>query len=348
MLLYIHIPFCQSKCPYCAFGSDIGQDSLAEAYFDALLTDLKFHINLLNPNKFKSVFIGGGTPSAVNAKFYEKIFTHISPLCTKATEISCEANPNSATLSWLTQIRDFGVNRISFGAQSFFADKLKLLGRIHNVEQIYKAVLNAKKAGFKNINVDLIYATKLDNKRRLREEVANLAKLKVTHASAYSLTLEENTPFQTRYELKNDSVVLAKFIMKELESIGLKQYEISNFGKTCKHNLGYWQRREYIGVGAYSVGFFNSQRHYAKDNLNSYIAEPTFRQVERLSNYDMKLEQIFMGLRSKVGVKAINLTEQQLKNAELLRKARKLKFKKGRYFANDFLLADEMALFLNG
>lgn len=348
MLLYIHIPFCESKCPYCAFGSVTNTQALTGGYFDALLTDIKFQIDKFKISKFSSVFIGGGTPSAVSAKFYKKIFAEISPFCNDKTEITSEANPNSANLRWLKDMRNLGVNRISFGAQSFFDDKLELLGRAHNCTQIYKAVQNAKNAGFRNINIDLIYATKLDNKKRLAQEALALKNLGVTHASAYSLTLEENTPFERKFELRNDSAALAKFMMKQIENIGLKQYEVSNFGKPCKHNLGYWQGKEYIGAGAYSVGFMRGARYYAQKDLARYIASPTHREIEILNDDELRMEHVFLGARSCVGIDERRLTPRQRQRAEILRRSRKLKFERGRYFVKNFLLADEVALFING
>ncbi|MBE2984791.1 coproporphyrinogen III oxidase family protein [Campylobacter sp. RM9344] len=348
MLLYIHIPFCESKCPYCAFGSVVGKDNLAKSYFDALLKDLKFQIQKFKIRNFKSVFIGGGTPSAVNAKFYEPLFEQILSFCQKDCEITSEANPNSADTNWLTQMRNLGVNRISFGAQSFFEDKLKFLGRTHDAKQIYQAVKNAKISGFKNINIDLIYGTKFDTKKRLSKEVENIKNLEISHVSAYSLTLEPNTPFFHKNEYKKDSPILAKFIMNEIENIGLKQYEISNFGEICKHNLGYWQGKDYAAIGAYAVGFCDDFRFTACANLEKFIADPTQKTYEILSKNDMKFERIFLGARSIVGIEASWLNKHEQERAEILRKSRKLAFKDGKYFVKNFLLADEIALFIVG
>ena len=196
------MPFCESKCPYCAFGSSDDEFSKVSAYFKALCLDLNFQLKSQNVKEISTIFFGGGTPSAVNAKLYDEIFSILAPLCTPKTEITLEANPNSANLAWLKHIKNLGANRISFGAQSFFEDKLKFLGRIHSREQIFKAVENAHAAGFKNINLDLIYDTKFDTKKRLLAEVENLKSLAITHLSAYSLTLEENTPFAGKKSYK--------------------------------------------------------------------------------------------------------------------------------------------------
>ena len=164
------MPFCESKCPYCAFGSSDDEFSKVSAYFKALCLDLNFQLKSQNVKEISTIFFGGGTPSAVNAKFYDEIFSILAPLCTTKTEITFEANPNSANLAWLKHVKNLGANRISFGAQSFFEDKLKFLGRIHSKEQIFKAVENAHAAGFRSINLDLIYDTKFDTKKRLWAE----------------------------------------------------------------------------------------------------------------------------------------------------------------------------------
>ena len=342
------MPFCESKCPYCAFGSSDDEFSKVSAYFKALYLDLNFQLKSQNVKEISSVFFGGGTPSAVNAKFYDEIFSILAPLCTPKTEITFEANPNSANLTWLKHIKNLGANRISFGAQSFFEDKLKFLGRIHSRGQIFKAVENAGAAGFKSINLDLIYDTKFDTKKRLLAEVENLKSLAITHLSAYSLTLEENTPFAGKKSYKKDSGSLAKFMIEQIGLAGFKQYEISNFGEICKHNLGYWQGKNYLGVGAFSVGFVGGSRYYAKSSIDAYITQPTHREKEILSQSELAKEHIFLGLRSVVGVEAGRLSEAQKKRANLLVENEKLLFKNDKFYNPNLLLSDEIALFIEG
>ncbi|WP_103636379.1 radical SAM family heme chaperone HemW [Campylobacter concisus] len=348
MQVYIHVPFCESKCPYCAFGSSDNEFKKVSAYFKALCLDLNFQLKSQNVKEISTIFFGGGTPSAVNAKLYDEIFSILAPLCTPKTEITLEANPNSANLSWLKYIKNLGANRISFGAQSFFEDKLKFLGRIHSKEQIFKAVENAHAAGLKSINLDLIYDTKFDTKKRLLAETENLKSLAITHLSAYSLTLEENTPFSGKKSYKKDSDTLAKFMIEQIEQAGFKQYEISNFGEICKHNLGYWQGKNYLGVGAFSVGFKDATRYYAKNSIDAYITQPTHREREILSPSELTREHIFLGLRSIVGVEAGRLNEAQKKRANLLVENEKLLFKNGKFYNPNFLLSDEIALFIEG
>ena len=342
------MPFCESKCPYCAFGSSDDEFKKVSDYFKALCLDLNFQLKSQNVKEISTIFFGGGTPSAVNAKFYDEIFSILAPLCTTKTEITFEANPNSANLAWLKHIKNLGANRISFGAQSFFEDKLKFLGRIHSREQIFKAVENAHAAGFKNINLDLIYDTKFDTKKRLLAEVENLKSLAITHLSAYSLTLEENTPFAGKKSYKKNSDTLAKFMIEQIQGADFRQYEISNFGQICKHNLGYWQGKNYLGVGAFSVGFVDGTRYYAKSSIDAYITQPTHREREILSPSELVREHIFLGLRSIVGVEAGRLNEAQKKRANLLVENEKLLFKNGKFYNPNFLLSDEIALFIEG
>ena len=342
------MPFCESKCPYCAFGSSDDEFSKSSAYFKALCLDLNFQLKSQNVKEISTIFFGGGTPSAVNAKLYDEIFSILAPLCTPKTEITFEANPNSANLAWLKHIKNLGVNRISFGAQSFFEDKLKFLGRIHSREQIFKAVENAHATGFKSINLDLIYDTKFDTKKRLLAEAENLKSLAITHLSAYSLTLEENTPFAGKKSYKKDSDSLAKFMIEQIEQADFKQYEISNFGQICKHNLGYWQGKNYLGVGAYSVGFVDGTRYYAKNSIDDYILRPTYREKEILNDSELAREHIFLGLRSIVGVDATRLNKSQLSRANLLVENEKLLFKNDKFYNPNLLLSDEIALFIEG
>lgn len=352
MQLYLHIPFCESKCNYCAFTS-LAKKDYEKAYLEALLKDLQFHFEELQISKIKTLFIGGGTPSSINAKNYEKIFKFLNPFLMHNTEFSCEANPNSADFNWLKEMKNFGVNRISFGAQSFHPKKLNFLGRIHNQEMIFKAIENANKVGFKNINLDLIYDTKMDDKKMLEFELLNLEKIKalITHLSAYNLSIEEKTAFAKKEHFKKNAPRLMKFFIEKIKELGFFQYEISNFAKNktyiCKHNLNYWKAQEYLGCGLSAVSFYKNMRFYTVKNLKSYIKNPCFRKIEYLSPKDLNLEHLFLGLRSVVGIDKKKLDDGQKQKANLLLKENKLSYKNKRYFNNNFLLSDELALYLS-
>ena len=179
-------------------------------------------------------------------------------------------------------------------------------------------------------------------------EVENLKSLAITHLSAYSLTLEENTPFAGKKSYKKDSDTLAKFMIEQVGRAGFVQYEISNFGQICKHNLGYWQGKNYLGVGAFSEGFVDGTRYYAKNSINAYILQPTYREKEILNESELVREHIFLGLRSIVGVEAGRLSEAHKKRANLLVENEKLLFKNGKFYNPNFLLSDEIALFIEG
>ncbi|MCW1360041.1 radical SAM family heme chaperone HemW [Campylobacter sp. CCS1377] len=353
MHLYIHIPFCESKCHYCSFTS-LRLKDFQNAYFKALKEDLILQISNFNINKssINTVFIGGGTPSMIEAKAYEDIFEFLQPFLAKNAEISIEANPNSADFTWLEEIKNFGVNRISFGAQSFSEKKLQFLGRIHSQKEIFKALKNANKAGFKNVNLDLIYDTKLDDKKMLEFELLNLEKIKplITHLSAYNLTIEPKTAFAKKEHFKKNAPHLMKFFIEKIKELGFLQYEISNFAKNenyiCKHNLAYWQGKNYIGCGLSGVGFYENKRFYTAKNLKSYIENPCFRELEYLSEKDLNLEHLFLGLRSIVGIDEKSLQISQKEKAQILLKDKKLKFENARFYNLNFLLADEIALYL--
>lgn len=349
MLSYLHIPFCDSKCYYCGFNSYTSMHELKEKYSIAMIKQLKHNLDFFEIKRgtISSLFIGGGTPSVLKPKYYEAFFELISPYMDKNAEITTEANPNSANFSWLEQMHEFGVNRISFGVQSFFEDKLKFLGRIHNNTHTIKAIENAQKVGFDNISIDLIYATKFDNKQRVISEINQALALPIKHISAYSLTLEENTPFYGHESYLSKNSLLGNIIAKKLQSNGFNQYEVSNYGLTCRHNLGYWQHKPYLGIGAGAVGFDEKSRYYPKKNINEYLLNPLEFTKEKLSNSDLILEKIFLGLRSKVGVKRDILSKTQIEKANILVDEKKLTCRGDTYYSRDYFIADEIVLFLD-
>lgn len=348
MHLYIHIPFCQSKCFYCAFTS-LRSYGFEKAYFNALLKDLRVHFEAMHikTKSIETLFIGGGTPSVIKAGFYEPLFTFLMPYLKEFAECSIEANPHSSHKKWLKMMKEFGINRISFGAQSFDEKKLSFLGRIHKVKDIFTSVEYAKSVGFDNINVDMIYNTKLDTKKMLDFELLHLAKLELSHISAYHLTLEKNTAFDGRLTLKKNAPLLMKHFIQGIINLGFRQYEVSNFGRVCKHNLAYWQGKEYLGCGLSAVSFYDKKRFYTHKSLKNYLKEPNFRQIESLNDENLLLEHLFLGLRSCVGIDEQRLNATQKQKAFLLVQNKKLDYKHGRFYNTDFMLSDELALFLS-
>jgi len=350
MLLYIHIPFCDSKCSYCAFNSYVDKFHLKKEYMDALFIQLKSELQRFQAThkSIETIFIGGGTPSTVSPQLYAPIFEFLAPYLQENIEITSEANPNSATYEWLKGMYKLGVNRISFGVQSFNAQKLKLLNRSHSPLQAKEAIVNAATIGFKNLSLDLIYATLGDTKELLQNDIKSAFNLPINHLSAYALTIEEGTAFESKPQMAKEILPLTTWIFNTIKEHGFEQYEISNFG-TYKsiHNLGYWKYKDYMGVGCGAVGKLGSERFYPSKSVEEYIQNPLKIEKEVLNEDDKRIEKIFLGLRSCVGVHQSSLNAHELKQTQLLVKEKKLSFEKEIYYNKDYLLADEIALFIS-
>ncbi len=316
----------------------------------ALSSQLEYELQRFEakPRSIETLFIGGGTPSTIPPKLYEPIFTLLKSYMAEDIEITSEANPNSATAEWLYGMHQLGVNRISFGVQSFNDKKLGLLNRAHSGEQAKKAILNANRTGFKNISLDLIYATLGDTKELLSHDLKTAFSLPINHISAYALTIEEGTAFASKPQMSKETLKLTSWLFKEIKKHDFQQYEISNFGTyQSQHNLGYWLYKDYIGVGSGAVGKLNSERFYPTTILEEYIKNPLDIKVENLSEEEIKMEKIFLGFRSCVGVKSELLNIPELKRAQLLVEENKLHFSEDLFYNSNYLLADEITLFLS-
>lgn len=353
MLLYIHIPFCDSKCFYCAFNSYTDRFHLKHEYMNALKKQLRNNLDnyvIKHNKKIETVFIGGGTPSTIKPSEYEEIFEMIKPHLEEFAEITTEANPNSASYEWLQSMKNLGVNRVSFGVQSFDNDKLKFLGRAHNSNSAIEAIQNAKEIGFKGINCDIIYGVQNDTMESLKKDFDTAFSLPITHLSAYSLTIEEGTKFFDRSSVKIDDEELSYEIFDYINKNDFHQYEISNFAKNkeseSKHNYGYWQHKEYLGVGAGAVGYINQERHYPSKSLEEYIQKPLDYEIEEIDLNDVKTEKILLGFRSLNGVEISLFNEEELKKIDDLIKYDKVYMEENRIFNKNFLLSDELALYI--
>jgi len=349
MLLYLHIPFCDSKCSYCAFNSYVDKFHLKEQYMQALYTQLEHELKRFNAqqNSIETIFIGGGTPSTVAPQLYTPIFKLIAPYLQKEIEITSEANPNSASYEWLEDMRALGVNRISFGVQSFDKEKLKILNRAHTPKMAKEAVLNAAKVGYKNISLDLIYATLGDTNELLKNDISTAFSLPINHLSAYALTIEEGTAFESRPQMAREQLKQTEWIFSEIKKHNFEQYEISNFGSyKSTHNISYWKYKDYIGAGAGAVGKLNLTRYYPNANIEAYIENPLDIKEEYLNAEDKRLEQIFLGFRSFIGVDKNILTDTEREKADILLQEKKLQEKENILYNPNFLLADEIALYL--
>ncbi len=349
MLVYLHIPYCDSKCHYCNFNSYVDKFDTRADYMKAILAQLDFELKRFDvkANQISSIFIGGGTPSTIKPKDYKDFFTKLKPFLTQNCEITTEANPNSATSQWLIGMFKNGVNRISFGVQSFDDEKLKRLGRSHDKNQAIEAILNAKKAGFSHISCDLIYNAANDTKNLLGSDIDTAFRLPIDHISAYELTIEDGVKFSDADKQENDD--LAFFVTQKITQSGFGQYEISNFGKYhCKHNIGYWKLDNYIGIGAGAVGFLNNTRLYPTKDINEYIKNPLNIKKEAIKQDDLLFEKIFLGLRSKIGIKKELLTSAQRNRADILVENKKLSENDTHYFNLNFFISDEIALYITG
>lgn len=352
MLLYIHIPFCDSKCYYCAFNTYTDRFHLKKAYMEALKKQLKFDLqkNLQKNEKLDTVFIGGGTPSTIKVEQYKEVFDILNPYLSKNCEITSESNPNSASKEWLQGMKDLGVNRISFGVQSFDDEKLKKLNRAHNGKGAISAIQNAHCIGFNRINCDIIYGVEGDTLESIKSDFHTIFSLPVTHISAYSLTLEEGTKFFNNTKIKIDDEELSYKIFNYLKENNFNQYEISNFSKSkndeSTHNYGYWQHKNYLGVGAGAVGCVNKQRYYPNKSIEEYINNPTSYEIENLSKKDIKVEKVLLGLRCSNGFNLDILEENEKIKVKDLIKEDKLGINDNTITNKNFLLSDELALYI--
>lgn len=351
MLLYIHIPYCDSKCHYCSFNTYVDKFDTREDYMHALYIQLVFELKRFKAksHSIETLFIGGGTPSTVNPKLYMPIFELLKPYLKTDAEITTEANPNSATKEWLEGMYKLGVNRVSFGVQSFHADKLKALNRAHTPQQAKSTIEYAHSIGFSHISLDLIYNYQGDTKALLLEDIKTAFELPIDHISAYELTIEDGTTFSATPEVRQEDENLAFFVTQEIEKRGFKAYEISNFGTyQSRHNKGYWEIKDYIGAGAGAVGFLKDRRFYPSTGIETYIENPLNIEEEVLTSQELLTERIFLGLRSNIGVKKSLLSSHMIHNATLLCEEKKLRCTDTHYYNENFFLSDELALYILG
>lgn len=321
--LYIHIPFCQQKCLYCDFPSHANLSHLYQPYITALCQEISGWGGVLSGNSIDTIYIGGGTPTIISAGSLTQILecVHTSFLISDNAEISVEANPGTVDQEKLLALQSGGVNRISFGVQSFSDPILRSIGRIHSADQASEAVIEAQKAGFKNINIDLMYGLPDQTCEDLEASVKQAIELGITHISAYGLKVEEGTPFaalekQGKLILPGEDIDEAMYIFTTefLPQNGFMRYEISNFSKAgfeCHHNLKYWKYQPYLGVGAAAHSFLQKERFSNISDLSQYIAcvetgkiPIAMREIPKGSS--AMAEYIFLALRT---VQGLSITE---------------------------------------
>ena len=293
--IYLHIPFCKHRCAYCDFNTYAGQEALIPAYVEALINEIEF-IGKHRPDfDVPTIFFGGGTPSLLSGPQFASVMSALSSTfaISPHAEVSIEANPGSISPEKLEAIRKAGINRISFGVQSSNTEELRMLEREHDFFTVIEAVSTARKAGFDNLNLDLIYALPEQTLASWQTTVKRILELEPEHISAYALTLEHGTPFGKWADkgilpLPDPDLAadMYEWTMDFLAENGYAQYEISNWAKTdsdqtCKHNIQYWRSLPYLGLGAGAHGYAGGYRYSNVLRIKTYI--------ERLSDTQSNL-----------------------------------------------------------
>lgn len=315
--IYIHIPFCASKCAYCDFNSRAGMEKLMPKYHNALLRHIREAAPQLREYYADTVYFGGGTPSYYGAGRLADIFNALkrAALIYKTAEVTVEANPDSVRYRDLLLLRSEGVNRLSLGAQSANDDILKLIGRRHSWKQVLMAVKNARSAGFDNLSLDLIYGLPSQTKEDWADTLNRALDLGPEHLSCYGLKLEPGTPM---YEYRDSPILpdddeqadMYLYTCETLERFGYRQYEISNFAKPgfqSKHNLKYWLLKDYMGFGPGAASCAGGARYsYVKD-LAEYISgvqsdKTILDEYEEIGLLDRAAEYIMLGMRTVRGI----------------------------------------------
>lgn len=317
--LYLHVPFCMKKCKYCDFLSWAGSEEEQETYVQGLLKEIESYREFAKGYKVSTVFLGGGTPSILSGEQIERILGAVSDvfMMDKHAEITLEMNPGTVTEEKLRSYKKAGINRLSIGLQSVKNENLKLLGRIHTYEEFLQSYELARQEGFKNISVDLISSLPGQTLESWKEELQEIVRLNPEHVSVYQLILEEGTPFYETYadhpELLPDEEVSREIYLSTgriLSEAGYEQYEISNYakpGQESRHNLKYWDRADYLGLGLGAASMVRNIRMTNTRDLKTYLghcSQPkTMREDVQFLEEPRQMEEfMFLGLRKTRGV----------------------------------------------
>lgn len=324
--IYVHIPFCKSKCTYCNFNSYAGCDKFQPDYLKALLQEIKSYGKSTANPLVTTIYIGGGTPSNLISGGIISILNairenyNVSENC----EISIESNPNSITYEKVLEWKNVGVNRVSVGLQSDNAKLLKLLNRTHTKRDFLNAIKLLKQNGFNNINADIIIGLPTQKLSDVKRTLKTLKRCDLTHISAYSLILEDGTPLKALVdsgaikEPKEAKVLsMYDFVNEELSEWGMPRYEVSNFalsGYCCKHNVNCWNMVEYLGFGAGAHSFFNGLRYYNYDTIQGYITAinngSAVETQEPQTQNDLFEEYVMLKLRTAEGLELDRLKKE--------------------------------------
>jgi oxygen-independent coproporphyrinogen-3 oxidase len=325
--IYIHFPFCVKRCNYCDFNTFAGKENLIPDYSKALAREIQFLADRLNLKyPVHTIYFGGGTPSLMSESNIQELIEEFKNSfdLVPDPEITLEANPGTVDRSKLEQFRRFGINRLSFGVQSFQAEELKILGRIHTPKEAERAFRDARKCGFANVNLDLIYGLPLQTLERWKDTLGKAVEMNPTHLSLYSLLVEPGTLLETQVrcgKLPNPDEDLAaemyEWSMDFLQSRGFQQYEISNWSRVngdgkrweSLHNLQYWKNLSYLGIGAGAHGSIQGTRtenvrqieayigKMSGDTYNPELMSPANEKVTKISKWEEIQETMMLGLR---------------------------------------------------
>ncbi len=352
--LYIHIPWCIQKCPYCDFNSHKVQGELPEQqYIQALIRDLKTELPYIWGRCLESIFIGGGTPSLLSADAMAQLFSTLRSMLPlrPEMEITLEANPSTFEQQRFKQYREIGINRLSIGIQSFQPQQLKILGRIHNAQEALQAVEIAKQAGFDNINLDLMFGLPEQTQQQALADLQQAIACEPTHLSWYQLTIEPNTLFHYQPPtLPNDDTIAGtqEVGIQHLEQSGYQQYEVSAYAKAshqCKHNRNYWEFGDYVAIGAGAHGKITNQQggkieryfkyKHPKQYMNACQQGKPRCKTEQLNTEDLPFEFMLNALRLKQGVPLRLFTERTGLDKQIIEAQRQLAINKGLLINND-------------
>ncbi|MDU4446083.1 radical SAM family heme chaperone HemW [Streptococcus mitis] len=319
---YVHIPFCTQICYYCDFSKVFIKNQPVDSYLEHLLEEFRSY----DIQKLSTLYIGGGTPTALSAPQLEVLLNGLTKNLDLSAleELTIEANPGDLDADKIAVLKNSAVNRVSLGVQTFDDKMLKKIGRSHLEKDIYENIDRLKLAGFDNISIDLIYALPGQTMEQVKDNVAKAIGLDIPHMSLYSLILENHTVFMNR--MRRGKLPLPKeeleaemfeYIIAELERAGFEHYEISNFSKSgfeSRHNLMYWDNAEYYGIGAGASGYVNGVRYKNHGPIRHYLSaveEGNARITEEhLSQKEQMEEEMFLGLRKKSGVSMARFEEK--------------------------------------
>ncbi|MHC5436486.1 radical SAM family heme chaperone HemW [Listeria seeligeri] len=317
--VYIHIPFCEHICYYCDFNKVFLEGQPVDEYVDLLIKEMQITAANKQMEPIDTVFVGGGTPTTLNEAQIAKLCTAIQEIfpMKEEVEFSFEANPGDLSVAKVQTMKDYGVNRISMGVQSFNNDLLKKIGRIHTLKDVYQSVENMRTVGFENVSIDLIFSLPGQTEADFQDTLNQALALDLPHYSAYSLIIEPKTIFYNLMQKgklflpgQDAEANMYDLLLVEMEKHGRKQYEISNFAKEgfeSKHNITYWSNEHYYGFGAGAHGYIGNTRYSNFGPIKKYMEPlqenklPVFQQKELTLKEKME-EEMFLGLRKVSGV----------------------------------------------